>query len=80
MSSKLLRTELHFIELPSPEFAVERVRGRVQSGGHGIPEADIRRRFVRGRQLFAGVYKGIPDVCYHWFSDSDGLRFVSRRP
>jgi predicted ABC-type ATPase len=31
------RTEIHFIELPTADFAVERVRERVRAGGHAIP-------------------------------------------
>ena len=46
------RTVLHFIELPSADFAVARVRARVAAGGHDIPEDDVRRRFDRGRRLF----------------------------
>ena len=40
--------ELHFLQLPSVELAVERVRERVGQGGHNIPEPTIRRRFARG--------------------------------
>lgn len=36
-------TVLHFIEVPSADFAVARVASRVAAGGHDIPEADIRR-------------------------------------
>lgn len=74
------RTVLHFIELPSADFAVARVRGRVAAGGHDIPEGDIRRRFGRGRRLFDELYKESFDVCYHWFSDEDGLRLLGKHP
>ena len=40
--------ELMFLQLPSADLAVERVRQRVGQGGHTIPEPDIRRRFERG--------------------------------
>lgn len=59
------RTVLHFIELPSADFAVERVRARVAAGGHNIPEEDIRRRFERGRRLFLELYRNAFDVSYH---------------
>jgi predicted ABC-type ATPase len=74
------RTVLHFIELPSADFAVERVRARVTAGGHDIPEIDIRRRFTRGKKLFLAVYKETFDVWYHWFSDDDGLRLLQKHP
>jgi predicted ABC-type ATPase len=72
------RTVLHFIELPSADFAVARVRARVSAGGHDIPEVDIRRRFIRGKKLFVEVYKGTFDVWYHWLSDDNGLRLLDK--
>jgi predicted ABC-type ATPase len=39
---------LHFLRLASVELAVERVRLRVQQGGHPVPEDVIRRRYARG--------------------------------
>jgi predicted ABC-type ATPase len=71
------RVVLHFIGLPSADFAVQRVAMRVALGGHGIPEQDIRRRFQRGLELFDTVYKPVVPEWYHWFSDSNGLRLVS---
>lgn len=49
--------------LNSPELAVQRVRDRVIAGGHNIPEAVIRRRYVMGLQYFFNIYK---DLCDHW--------------
>jgi predicted ABC-type ATPase len=71
-------TTLHFIEVPSAEFAVERVRARVAAGGHDIPEADIRRRFARGKRLFFELYTDWFDASYHWYSDSNGLRLLAK--
>jgi len=72
------RTTLHFIELPSADYAVERVARRVAAGGHSVPEADVRRRFQRGLLLFRTVFKPLPDRWYHWFSDDGGLRLVDQ--
>ena len=55
------RTALHFIELPSEDYAVQRVATRVAAGGHEVPEADVRRRFHRGLVLFHGNYKHLVD-------------------
>lgn len=68
------RVSLHFIEVPSAEFAVRRVADRVAAGGHAVPEGDVRRRFHRGLDLFSRVYKPIVDEWYHWISDDGGLR------
>ena len=37
---------VHYVGLESVDLAVERVALRVAKGGHGIPEADIRRRYT----------------------------------
>ncbi|HBJ36151.1 MAG TPA: Zeta toxin family protein [Planctomycetaceae bacterium] len=52
---------LFFIWLPSEEMAVQRVATRVAQGGHNIPVADIRRRYVRGLQNLTSVYLPIVD-------------------
>jgi len=41
------RVELHYVSVASPEQALNRIRNRVNLGGHGIPETDVRRRFFR---------------------------------
>lgn len=54
--------KLFFLELPSPEAAMLRVRERVSKGGHDIPEVAIRRRFHAGLQNFRNIYCRIVDV------------------
>ncbi len=41
------RIILHFMSVDSPEQALDRIRNRIALGGHGVPDADVRRRFVR---------------------------------
>src|SRR5688500_17888270 len=36
---------IFYLRLPSPDFAIARVRGRVRTGGHDVPELAVRRRF-----------------------------------
>lgn len=38
--------EMHYVGVDSVEIAKERVKSRVQKGGHGIPEADIEKRYI----------------------------------
>ena len=54
---------LIFFWLNMPDLAVERVKLRVASGGHDVPEPTIRRRYVQGIQNLMGRY--IP-VCDLW--------------
>ncbi len=49
--------ELIFLALPSADAAVARVAVRVKQGGHGVPEAVIRRRFAMGLKNFHAIYK-----------------------
>lgn len=53
---------LFFLSLPTAEMAVARVAERVRQGGHDIPEAVIRRRFVTGRRLFESHYRDAVDA------------------
>jgi predicted ABC-type ATPase len=52
---------LYFLALPDVEAAVSRVAERVQQGGHNIPEAVIRRRFISGLHNFEHHYKASVD-------------------
>ena len=53
-----------YLWLPSPEFALARVRRRVADGGHGIPEGDVRRRWARSLANFFDVYRPVADTWY----------------
>lgn len=38
--------EMHYVGVDSVNIAKERVKSRVNKGGHGIPEADIEKRYL----------------------------------
>jgi predicted ABC-type ATPase len=52
---------LVFFWLNSPELALERVRLRVQSGGHNIPQKVVYRRYHAGLKNFNKLYRPIAD-------------------
>jgi predicted ABC-type ATPase len=54
------RTHLIFLSLPSADLAVARVADRVRRGGHHVPDAVVRRRFVLALRNLFSVY--IPAV------------------
>jgi len=54
--------QLMFLWLQSPELAVQRVRGRVRSGGHDVPEDVVRRRYEAGLKNFWTLYKPLADA------------------
>lgn len=51
-----------FLWLPSPEFALERVRDRIRRGGHSVPERTIRRRYHAGLRNFFSLYQPMADT------------------
>lgn len=55
--------EVHILYfwLNSPELAIKRVKDRVASGGHNIPDNVVRRRYVMGLQYFFDTYSPICD-------------------
>ena len=55
------RVRLYFLRLPSPEMAVARVRQRVATGGHNVPDDVIRRRFNAGLNNFETIYRPLVD-------------------
>lgn len=58
---------LIYLRLPNVEASIARVAHRVRLGGHGVPEADLRRRF--GRSLAnLETYKALADMWEVWDS------------
>ena len=53
------RYEVHvvFLYLPSADVAVDRVKNRVQMGGHDVPEGVVRRRYRAGLRNFFRLYQ-----------------------
>lgn len=52
---------LLYFWLNSPELAIERVKARVEAGGHNIPEETVRRRYKVGIDYFFHHYAPISD-------------------
>jgi predicted ABC-type ATPase len=52
---------LIFFWLESTDLAKERVKSRVEKGGHNIPTDVIERRYGRGLKNFFSIYKKIVD-------------------
>ena len=63
------RVELHFISLDSPDQALGRIRNRVELGGHNVPEADVRRRFVRSYANLPAAILESDEV--HFYDNTD---------
>lgn len=65
------RVELIYLRAPSADFSVARVARRVAQGGHGIPEATLRRRFGLSLDYLDTVYKPLVDA-WEVYASSDG--------
>jgi predicted ABC-type ATPase len=64
---------LLYFWLNSPELAIERVKARVEAGGHNIPEETIRRRYVVGIDYFFHDYA---PICERWIlADNSQIPF-----
>ena len=50
-----------FLFVDSADVCVARVAERVRTGGHNVPEADIRRRFGRSIRNFWTIYRELAD-------------------
>lgn len=51
------KIEIHYVGLESPDIAKERIASRVRCGGHGIPDADVERRYYESFQALKEVVK-----------------------
>jgi len=60
------RLVLHYILISSASQAVERVRLRVLSGGHNVPDDDIRRRYERSVRHLLDDYLALADEWGLW--------------
>ena len=64
---------LLYFWLNSPELAIQRVRARVEAGGHNIPEETIRRRYKVGIDYFFHDYA---PICERWIlADNSQIPF-----
>ncbi len=53
--------KLVFLWLATPEIALDRIRHRVEEGGHDVPENVVRRRYRTGWSNFRLVYSHLVD-------------------
>lgn len=56
------RIEIVYLKLRSTRLALKRIAARVREGGHGVPRADVVRRFARGWENFEQVYRPLADL------------------
>jgi len=52
---------LFYLRLPDADYAVMRVKRRVEFGGHDIPEDVVRRRYTLSLEYLESIYRPIVD-------------------
>ena len=55
------RIELVYVWLNSPDLCIERIKGRVRSGGHFVEDEIVRRRYERSLRNFFRLYQPLAD-------------------
>ena len=70
---------LIYIWVNSVELAVERVKSRVESGGHFVTEQTIRRRYSRSLFNFFKLYKVLADTWGFYDNSSDKVELVAEK-
>ena len=58
--------------LKSPETCIERIRVRVRTGGHHVPDQDVIRRYYRSKKNLWFKYKDIVDEWTVFYNGSEG--------
>jgi predicted ABC-type ATPase len=72
------RLHMFYLWIPSPELALLRIRYRVVSGGHDVPERDVRRRFTRTLGNLFRLYRPLLDTLHFCDNSSDTPRLIFR--
>ncbi len=73
------RVDLVYVRLANVEASIARVAHRVRMGGHGVPEADLRRRFDRSLANLE-VHKPLVDHWEVWESREGEVTLIDRSP
>ena len=69
---------LCYLWLPDAKFSLRRVRQRVRKGGHDVPKADVRRRFLPSLQNFFTLYLPLADEAFLFQAAAPPPQLVAR--
>lgn len=76
-----IQVRMKFVGLASPELHIARVRARVASGGHDIPEDKIRERYQKSRLNLIRLLPKLAELLlYDNSKDADPQRGVAPEP
>lgn len=69
---------LCYLWLPNVTMSLRRVRQRVLKGGHDVPEADLRRRFLPSLRNFFSLYLPLADEALLFNAAGQPPRVIAR--
>ncbi len=67
---------MFYLWFPSLDLALLRICDRVESGGHNVPESDVRRRFGRTLGNLFTLYRPLLDTLHFFDISSDTPRLI----
>ena len=71
------RVEIIYIFIETVEEAINRINIRIKKGGHPVPEADIKRRFMRSKINFWDIYRPKADNWKIFLNSKDEFLLVA---
>ena len=71
------RTTIAYVFVDSAEVCIERIRVRVQNGGHAVPAEDVRRRYIRSKDNFVSVYAQLADRWLLYYNGGSEIALVA---
>jgi predicted ABC-type ATPase len=74
------RIEMVFLWLPSVQLALQRIAARVRQGGHGVPRAEVVRRFDRSWKNFRELYRPLADAWAVYDNSAEIPRLLEQGP
>ena len=63
----------------NPQVCIERIKTRVQNGGHFIPDEDVIRRYSRSKINFWTRYKNLSDTWLMYYNGSSNYILVAQK-
>jgi predicted ABC-type ATPase len=77
--SKNYKVTLLFFWLQNVDLAIERVKTRVEEGGHNIEKEVIKRRYIRGIQNLFKIYLPILDEVYIFDNSFENQELIAEK-
>jgi len=68
---------LFYLWVRSIDIALERIEGRVEMGGHNVPEDVVRRRYHKGMSNFSKLYRPLTDFWATYDNSTDTPHLIA---